>query len=30
MEALGIKLIMDEEGTVRDAVNGYIRRHMQK
>lgn len=29
MEALGIKMIMDEEGTVRDAVDGYIRRHMK-
>jgi predicted Fe-Mo cluster-binding NifX family protein len=28
MEALGIRMIMDEEGTVRDAVKGYIRRHM--
>ncbi|MDD1772198.1 MAG: NifB/NifX family molybdenum-iron cluster-binding protein [Methanomassiliicoccales archaeon] len=30
MEELGIKMIMDEEGTVRDAVQGYIRRHMGK
>jgi predicted Fe-Mo cluster-binding NifX family protein len=30
MEELGIRIITDEEGTVRDAVNGYIRRHMRK
>jgi predicted Fe-Mo cluster-binding NifX family protein len=30
MEELGIRIITDEEGTVRDAVNGYVRRHMRK
>jgi hypothetical protein len=30
MQDLGIRMIMDEEGTVRDAVNGYIRRHLKK
>ncbi len=30
MQDLGIRMIMDEEGTVRDAVKGYIRRHLGK
>lgn len=30
MQDLGIRMIMDEEGTVRDAVNGFIRRHLKK
>ena len=30
MRDLGIRMIMDEDGTVRDAVNAYIRRHMRE